>query len=371
MIINGSYYGDKADIWSTGCILLELVAGHEKFCDVWMTAYDYEVLQDKEKFTEIIHETVEQLPTLLNFSSELNEFILMFLEMSQTKRPNTVQLCSNIWIKSLVEEELVQRQQQRLHTDISSKNPMQVQFAESPSQSLRNLLAVANNATDEIDADITETLEERQQFIEMIFSNLSERERKHMQEYILHHKNDGPDKHHATMHLPPIVPSTPSIGNAKKILRKGNELANQNFHTDFHSPQAKFSPAPNHMHDSSNHHHNNCSSNSMIPPFSPQVIPTRHLSGPSRSNSISPLPGLSETEEFSGDRALGGLAPHTPQTKNGSFLRSNGSGHHTNSNNSSNGSGRYSAEPKQLLFASQSERDLHDNGPLSLSSSSH
>jgi hypothetical protein len=32
---------------------------------------------------------------------------------------------------------------------------------------------------------------------------------------------------------------------------------------------------------------------------------------------------------------------------------------------------RMAAEPKQLLFASQSERDLQDNGPLSLSSSSY
>ena len=38
MIMHGSYYGDKADVWSIGCILLELVAGHEKFCDIWMTA---------------------------------------------------------------------------------------------------------------------------------------------------------------------------------------------------------------------------------------------------------------------------------------------------------------------------------------------
>lgn len=43
MITHGSYYGDKVDIWSVGCILLELVLGHERFCDMWMTAYDYEV----------------------------------------------------------------------------------------------------------------------------------------------------------------------------------------------------------------------------------------------------------------------------------------------------------------------------------------
>jgi serine/threonine protein kinase len=45
MITLGSYNGFSADIWSTGCILLELIFGHEKFCDLWMTAYDYEILQ--------------------------------------------------------------------------------------------------------------------------------------------------------------------------------------------------------------------------------------------------------------------------------------------------------------------------------------
>lgn len=361
MIIHGSYFGDKADVWSTGCILLELVAGHEKFCDVWMTAYDYEVLQDKEKFTETIHDTLEQLPQLLNFSPELNDFILRFLEISQSKRPATAQLCHHPWINSLVEVELAQRNakmETTLNTNahsLSTKimNPhsfstksMRQEFADSPSQSLRNLLSPSH-----LDEAEIETVEERQAFIEMIFSNLSERERKHMQEYILHHKNDGPDKHHAQMHLPPIVPSTPSIGNAKKILRKGNEIANANYHghAEFATPQAKFSP-----HDGA-----------LASPFSPQ--PTRHGSGsgPSRSNSISPLPGLSETEEFTNASAAHASekasyqTPQHAQSKPLSILKG-----------STGSSGRHVAEPKQLLFASQSERDLQDNGPLSLSSSS-
>jgi len=45
MILHGAYHGDKADLWSVGCIMLELIMGHEQFCDVWMTSYDYDVLQ--------------------------------------------------------------------------------------------------------------------------------------------------------------------------------------------------------------------------------------------------------------------------------------------------------------------------------------
>lgn len=282
MIIHGSYYGDKADVWSTGCILLELVAGHEKFCDVWMTAYDYEVLKDKEVFTETINDTLEHLPEVLNFSPELNNFILKFLELSQSKRPSMAQLCGHLWLDGLVDEELQARSALRLSTENSmSMNSITINgmstkyphpFGDSPSQSLRNMLET--NSGDEGDSE-----EGRHRYVEMIFSNLSERERKHMQEYIMHHKNDGPDTHHAQMHLPPIVPSTPSIGNAKKILRKGNEIANANYSADhLHSPQAvrsAFSPQAQNQ------------GQLEYSPMTPVRVPAS-----SRSNSISPLPGM-------------------------------------------------------------------------------
>lgn len=31
MIMTGSYEGDKADVWSTGCILLELLFGRRRY----------------------------------------------------------------------------------------------------------------------------------------------------------------------------------------------------------------------------------------------------------------------------------------------------------------------------------------------------
>ena len=61
MILNGHYMGDRADIWSVGCILLELILGHELFCDLWMTAYDYDVLQDKARFKDNISISTKSL----------------------------------------------------------------------------------------------------------------------------------------------------------------------------------------------------------------------------------------------------------------------------------------------------------------------
>lgn len=32
------------------CILLELSVGHDLFCDEWMQAYDYDLMQDARRF---------------------------------------------------------------------------------------------------------------------------------------------------------------------------------------------------------------------------------------------------------------------------------------------------------------------------------
>lgn len=153
------------------------------------------------------------------------------------------------------------------------------------------------------------------------------------------------------MHLPPIVPSTPSIGNAKKILRKGNEIANANYSMDMHSPQ----PAR------------------QMAAFSPDYSPLTPVRMPahSRSNSISPLPGVSENEveDFEARKALEKY--HTPQHSQSKPVSSfKGSLSAQQAQAQSHPSSRH-AEPKQLLFASQSDRDLQESNQLSLSSSSH
>ena len=105
MITKGAYYGDKADIWSTGCILLELILGHEKFCDVWMCAYDYDILQDKERFSESISQAVETLsPHLESFSPELYEFVSLFLKLRSSERPAIKKLLQHKWLEDFREE---------------------------------------------------------------------------------------------------------------------------------------------------------------------------------------------------------------------------------------------------------------------------
>ncbi|KAJ1436082.1 kinase-like domain-containing protein [Ochromonadaceae sp. CCMP2298] len=213
MIIYGSYYGDKADVWSTGCILLELMAGHEKFCDVWMTAYDYEILQDKKHFTETIQETVDQLPSVLNFSPALNNFILQFLDLRTNKRPHVSTLCSDPWLEGRIEEDLTHRNEKLAETG-TTRYPKSPSITRTNSQSSLDLVSLGL-ADDNVPFD--------RHYVEMMFSNFTERERHHMEQYIKHHADDSPGNRHAQMHLPPIVPATPNISGAKKIFDRGND----------------------------------------------------------------------------------------------------------------------------------------------------
>ena len=104
MIISGTYFGDKADIWSCGCILLELVLGHEQFCEVWMNAYDYEVLQEKQQFIREIDSTVERLAANLDFSNALNDFVLTFLHLRASERPDISKIITHEWLDLSADE---------------------------------------------------------------------------------------------------------------------------------------------------------------------------------------------------------------------------------------------------------------------------
>jgi len=238
MITKGAYYGDKVDVWSMGCILLELLLGHEKFCDAWMTSYDYEVLLNKAKFTQAIHETLTDLPNVLNFSTNLKDFALQFLQVNSSMRPSLYGIGGHQWLDGALDEELANRRASKLslniaagvdsttgaNTDPSAGPPKLVNASalETPVKGgLLNFGEAAgsfytpngltpNNNVSNVDTDL----------LKAAFNNMSDKERKHLEEYIRHHAGDN-DVHAHQLHLPPIEPATPSIGNVKKMLQKG------------------------------------------------------------------------------------------------------------------------------------------------------
>lgn len=224
MIIHGTYFGDKVDVWSIGCILLELILGHEKFCDVWMASYDYEVLQEKSSFTLSIEDTLRKLPRALNFSPELNDFTLRLLQLKSSKRPTIRSIGTHLWLEGLLDQELAALRAaklaisdtlspQRATSPTDSVDMRSIQRSLSQSSHSPNPFALmGDNGPEGGDGRVdTEALKRA-------FQNLSEKERKQMEEYILRHRTDAPD--HSGKHLPPIEPPTPSIVHARKILNR-------------------------------------------------------------------------------------------------------------------------------------------------------
>ena len=190
MITKGSYLGDKVDIWSVGCILLELVLGHERFCDLWMGSYDYEVMQNVRRFGDEIETTVKLLPEELQFSPSLNQFIMRMLSLDPVARPSAGELCRLEWMKDKIGHLPIEFDMKlRSEPPVNSAN-----HAKSSSRSPSN----PNN---------------------MLKAAMSNRERQMMQEYVVkqgHHKGE--------VNLPPIEPTTPSITKARKIMKQGEQL---------------------------------------------------------------------------------------------------------------------------------------------------
>ena len=80
-----------------------------RFIDVWMIAYDYEVLQRQDLFTEEILDTVNRLPSALTFSPELNDFIMQFLILNPEDRPKCRAICTHPWLAGAFDALLVPR----------------------------------------------------------------------------------------------------------------------------------------------------------------------------------------------------------------------------------------------------------------------
>ena len=48
----------RADVWSAGCILAELLLGHKQFVELWMSAYEMDNLKNTEQFGALVSANV-------------------------------------------------------------------------------------------------------------------------------------------------------------------------------------------------------------------------------------------------------------------------------------------------------------------------
>ena len=67
--MHDSYNGRFIDAWSVGCVMLELVVGHDTFDHLWMKAYTHQAMCDQASFGARVMGTVKQLRQLPDFAS--------------------------------------------------------------------------------------------------------------------------------------------------------------------------------------------------------------------------------------------------------------------------------------------------------------
>jgi len=116
MILGGEegYDGRLADIWSLGCIMLELTRGHGDFCKDWMTSYDYHVLQDETSFQHCLDAAVQKInatccPTDIGNDKtqefhNMRNFLSRLLVVNPQERIASGEILSHPWLAGEIQE---------------------------------------------------------------------------------------------------------------------------------------------------------------------------------------------------------------------------------------------------------------------------
>jgi len=118
MFVAGKYCGRQADVWSMGCILLELLVGHDTFGECWMTAYDSEYMKSKKGFRSEIQAAVGELKEL-RLPKNLSGFLQLLLDdVDGTRRPPVYELLKHDWILEGMDPSL-DRSERRLSSENS------------------------------------------------------------------------------------------------------------------------------------------------------------------------------------------------------------------------------------------------------------
>jgi serine/threonine protein kinase len=101
MILQDSYQGEKVDIWSIGCIFLELILGHDIFCDRWVPAYNHAIIRDRSSFATSMKTAIQRLPSLISssYSYEFTTIILQILRVNPCERPSIFELSQLDYVK--------------------------------------------------------------------------------------------------------------------------------------------------------------------------------------------------------------------------------------------------------------------------------
>ncbi|KAG4243069.1 hypothetical protein PC116_g9078 [Phytophthora cactorum] len=97
LLLHDGYDGCKADVWSIGCILLELVLGNTLFSSIWMSMYEISILKEPKKFAECVKAALTQIRDLCHgpewkYSAKLRSALLGMLCENPSERLSIHQL---------------------------------------------------------------------------------------------------------------------------------------------------------------------------------------------------------------------------------------------------------------------------------------
>ena len=97
MVVEKSYCAEKADIFSCGVVLLEMILGHDRFYKVWMHAYEPELVKNSGAFAKAIKSSINSVKRLRGFSSELIDVLGNLLSDNSSERSPIQEILNHPW----------------------------------------------------------------------------------------------------------------------------------------------------------------------------------------------------------------------------------------------------------------------------------
>ncbi|KAL4139679.1 hypothetical protein PRIC2_003174 [Phytophthora ramorum] len=132
LLLHDSYDGLKADVWSIGCILLELALGNELFSSIWMSMYEISILKEPKHFAECVKAALARTRDFCHgsdwkYSGKLRSALLGMLCENASERLSINQVLDHPWLAAETPPP------PRTHSDSRKSSPVKTKAPHGPS----------------------------------------------------------------------------------------------------------------------------------------------------------------------------------------------------------------------------------------------
>lgn len=97
IVFGYDYNGEKADVWSVGCIMLELLIGQEAFIKYWLSVYEPDVIEDKNEFRFSMRRARDKLSTFLPKFAEMTNLLESIIDINPIQRLAMSEMIEHSW----------------------------------------------------------------------------------------------------------------------------------------------------------------------------------------------------------------------------------------------------------------------------------